>query len=146
MWTRWTIGLRTAGCPPVLTDAQKADTRRYAGYPMLADTTADDSRDFAYGFVSPGVWATLEHRLNNMRAEEESILINTYLANLNTLETQIPASGADLDTKTAAVWERNENQVADRAALFDDWRRRMCYFIGVAPGPSLRGGVTIQRG
>jgi hypothetical protein len=113
---------------------------------MLADTVADDSRDFAYGFVSPGVWQTLEHRLSNMRPEEEAVLINTYLTNLNTLESQIPASGADLDTKVAAVWERNENQVADRMALFDDWRRRMCYFIGVAPGPSLGdGSCSIER-
>jgi len=131
----------------VLTDQQLADTRRFAGYPMLADTVADDSRDFAYGFVSPGVWQTLNHRLNNMRPEEESILVNTYLANLYTLEAQIPASGADLDTKVAAVWERNENQVRDRETLFDSWRRRMCDFIGVQPGPTLgRGGVTISRG
>jgi len=131
----------------VLTDAQKADVRRYAGYPLLADTTADDSRDFAYGFVSPGVWHTLNHRLNNLRPEEETVLINVYLTNLNTIESQIPASGTDLDTNVAAVWERNPNEVSDRQALFDDWRRRMCYFIGVAPGPSLgRGGISISRG
>jgi len=131
----------------VLTDQQMADTRRFAGYPMLGDTTADDSRDFAYGFVSPGIWQTLNHRLSTMRPEEESVLINTYLANLYTLEAAIPASGADLDTKIAAVWERNENQVEDRMALFDDWRRRMCFFIGVHPGPTLGdGGMTISRG
>lgn len=114
---------------------------------MLADTVADDSRDFAYGFVSPGIWATLNHRLNNMRPEEESILVNTYLANLYTLEAAIPASGADLDTKVAAVWERNENQVSDRLDLFDTWRRRMCFFIGVHPGPTLGDGSgTIERG
>lgn len=130
----------------MLTDQQMADTRRYAGYPMLADTKADDSRDFAYGFVSPGVWQTLQHRLTNMRPEEESILINTYLTNLATLEAQIPASGADLDTNVAAVWERNPRQVEERTALFDNWRRRMCAFIGVAPGPALGDGtVRIQR-
>lgn len=131
----------------MLTDQQTADTRRFCGYPMLADTVADDSRDFAYGWVSPGVWQTLEHRLTNMRPEEESILVTTYLANLYILETAIPASGADLDTKVAAVWERNPTQVAERTDLFDDWRRRMCYFIGVAPGPSLGdGGMTMSRG
>lgn len=131
----------------MLTDQQMADTRRYAGYPMLADTVADDSRDFAYGFVSPGVIQTMQHRLTNMRPEEEAVLINTFLANLATLEVAIPASGADLDTKAAAVWERNPNQVADRMELFDDWRRRMCKFIGVPPGPGLGdGGVKIERG
>lgn len=129
-----------------LTDAQKADVRRYAGYPMLADTVADNSRDFAYGWVSPGVWQTLEHRLNNMKPEEETVLITVYLTNLATLEAAIPAASADLDTDQAAVWKRNKNQVHDQRDLFDDWRRRMCYFIGVAPGPSLgSGGLTIER-
>lgn len=131
----------------MLTDQQQADTRRFAGYPMLADTIADDSRDFAYGFVAPGVWQTLNHRLTNMRPEEESVLINTYLTNLYTLETAIANSGADLDTNVAAVWERNPTEVDDRFDLFDMWRRRMCYFIGVAPGPTLgQGGGTLSRG
>jgi hypothetical protein len=131
----------------MLTNQQMADVRRFAGYPMLADTVADDSRDFAYGWVSPGVMQTMQHRLTNMRPEEESILINTYLTNLYTIETAITAASADLDTKVAAVWERNPNQVADQTALFDDWRRRMCFFIGVPPGPSLGDGSTaIVRG
>jgi hypothetical protein len=131
----------------MLTDQQNADVRRFAGYPMLADTIADDSRDFAYGFVSPGIWTTLNHRLNNMRPEEESILVNTYLTNLYTLEAAIPASGADLDTNVAAVWTRNPTEVEDRMALFDKWRRRMCWFLGIPPGPSLGpGGMKISRG
>ena len=113
---------------------------------MLADVRADDSRDFAYSFVSPGIWQTLNHRLNNMKPEEESILVNTYLENLTTLEAAIPASGADLDTNVASVWERNTQEVSDRMDLFDDWRRRMCFFIGIAPGPSLGpGGMQISR-
>ena len=130
-----------------LTAQQQADTRRYAGYPMLGDTVADDSRDFAYGWVSPGVWQTLNHRLANMRPEEESILINTYLTNLAALESAIPAASANLDTDEAAVWKHNKTEVSDRGALFDSWRRRMCQFIGVAPGPYLgAGGVRIVRG
>jgi hypothetical protein len=131
----------------MLTAQQMADVRRFAGYPMLADTQADDSRDFAYGWVSPGVWQTLEHRLTNMRPEEESILITTYLTPLSTLETAITAAGDNLDTDVAAVWTHNKNEVSDRTKLFDQWRRRMCYFIGVAPGPSLGdGGGRIIRG
>jgi hypothetical protein len=130
----------------MLTAQQMADVRRFAGYPMLADTQADDSRDFAYGWVSPGVWQTLEHRLTNMRPEEESILITTYLTPLYTLETAITSAADNLDTDQAAVWTHNKTEVADRAKLFDQWRRRMCYFIGVAPGPSLgNGGGRIVR-
>jgi hypothetical protein len=131
----------------MLTAQQMADTRRWAGYPMLADTVADDSRDFAYGWVSPGVWQTLQHRLTNMKPEEESILINSYLTPLATMESAIPATGDNLDTEQAAVWKWNKNEARDRKNLFDDWRRRMCYFIGVAPGPSLgNGGAQIVRG
>lgn len=131
----------------MLTAQQMADVRRFAGYPMLADTVADDSRDFAYGWVSPGVWQTLNHRLNNMKPEEQTILINTYLTNLYTLEIAITAASANLDTEQAAVWKWNKNEVRDRKNLFDDWRRRMCWFIGVAPGPSLgNGGTLIVRG
>lgn len=131
----------------MLTAQQMSDVRRFAGYPMLADTQADDSRDFAYGWVSPGVWQTLEHRLTNMRPEEESILITTYLTPLYTLETAVTAAGDNLDTDIAAVWTHNKNEVRDRTKLFDQWRRRMCYFIGVAPGPSLgNGGGRIVRG
>lgn len=131
----------------MLTAQQMSDVRRFAGYPMLADTQADDSRDFAYGWVSPGVWQTLEHRLTNMRPEEESILITTYLTPLYTLETAVTAASDNLDTDIAAVWTHNKNEVRDRTKLFDQWRRRMCYFIGVAPGPSLgNGGGRIVRG
>lgn len=130
-----------------LTDRQKADVRRYAGYPMVSDTPTDDSRDFAYSWVSPGTWRTLFHRLNHMTAEEEQILIDVYLTNLASLEALVVASGDDLDTDQAAVWTRNKNEIRDRTALFDGWRVRMCRFIGIAPGPMLSGGgMRVSRG
>lgn len=131
----------------MLTAQQLADVRRHAGYPLLADTVADDSRDFAYGWVSPGVWQTLNHRLTHLRAEEEAVLITTYLTNLAALETAVTAASDNLDTAQAAVWKHNPNEVRDRLALFDTWRRRMCAFIGIAPGPMLGpGGATIALG
>lgn len=130
-----------------LTAQQMADTRRFMGYPLLADQTADDSRDFAYGWVLPGVSQTLFHRLNNLRPEEESVLIATYLTALYSLETAITGAGDNLDTDVAAVWTRNRSEVSDRMSLFDAWRRRMCDFVGIPPGPSLgRGGMSISRG
>ncbi len=130
-----------------LSDQQKADVRRFAGYPMLADTVADDSRDFAYGWVSPGVWNTLEHRLNNIKPEEQTRLETVYLTNLLLLEQDVVDSRDNVDTKQAAVWHRNEREIAEKRDLFDDWRRRMCWFIGIAPGPSLGdGSCSIERG
>ncbi len=130
-----------------LTAQQIADVRRFAGYPMLTtDTPADDTRDFAYSFVSPGVWQTLYHRLNNLTPENETTLTTVYLTNLYALETALPAASANLDTAEAAVWKHNQNEVRDRQRLFDDWRRRMCAFIGIPPGPTLgSGGIQIAR-
>lgn len=130
----------------MLTDQQLADTRRYAGYPMLGDTVADNSRDFAYGWVSPGTWQTLYHRLTNLRPEEETILVN-YLTKIGGLETAVTDSSDNLDTDQAAVWFHNKNEVNDRMKLFNLWRRQMCDFIGIAPGPSLgQGGTRLVRG
>jgi hypothetical protein len=123
-----------------------ADVRRYAGYPQVGSNhTVDDSRDFAAGWVLPGVWETLYSILTNLTAENEAVLINTYLTNLNSLETAIVSAAANLDTQSAAVWVRNPNEVKDRERLFDSWRRRMCNFLGIAPGPSLQPNNTLSR-
>jgi len=131
----------------MLTDRQKSDVRRYAGYPLLADQRADASRDFAYGWVLPGVMQTLAHRLDNLRPEEERTLIDVYLTNLAQLETAVTGASENLDTDAAAVWKRNKNEVADRLALFDKWRWRMVDFVGIPAGPMLRrvSGVSINR-
>ena len=130
----------------MLTDQQKLDVRRYAGYPLTANTPVDNYRDFAYGWVSPGVWQTLFERLNNLSAVEESTLISVFLTNLALLEQSIADSYDNLDTAQAAVWTHNKNEVADKNNLFDGWRRRMCAFIGIPPGPSLGdGGCSIVR-
>ncbi|WP_136027628.1 hypothetical protein [Klebsiella variicola] len=131
----------------MLTDQQKTDVRRYAGYPMIGNTPTDASRDFAYGWVSPGVWETLYSRLNSMSASEENVLITVYLDKLATLETAITDASDNLDTDVAAIWTHNKNEVSDRMSLFNKWRRQMCSFIGIPPGPWLgKGGCQIVRG
>lgn len=131
-----------------LTAQQIADTRRYAGYPGLGtDTVPTDERDVANSFDLPGAYwfQTLYHRLRNLTPENEQTLITVYLTQLATLETAIVASSDNLDTDVAAVWVHNKNEVSDRMSLFDGWRRRMCGFLGVAPGPDLGpGGNTVR--
>lgn len=130
----------------MLTAQQLSDVRRFAGYPLLGDQTADDSRDFAYGWVLPGVSQTLFHRLNNLRAEEETTLTTVYLASLTTMETALLAAGTNMGTDVAAVWTRNRTEVADRTALLNQTRRSMCAFLGIPPGPSLGdGGSRVVR-
>ena len=70
-------------------------------------------------------------------------MLRRYLATLSSLEFAVPRSGENLDTDQAAVWTRNRSETEDRAALFDDWRRRLCGFLGMPPGPALASGGSI---
>jgi len=116
-------------------DAEKTDIRRFCGYPAYGGTPS--------GFQSwrfYQVYGLMEYRLGNLSPSEEQVVRN-YLATLYTLEGAVPAAGANLDTDQAAVWSHNRNELADRLALLDAWRRRLCGFLGLPPGPDLaRGG------
>jgi len=119
-------------------DSEKTDIRRFCGYPAYGGSPAGfESWRFyqAYGL--------LEYRMNNLSCAEETV-VRRYLANLNALEAAVPMAAQNLDTEQAAVWTRNKEEVSDRTALFDDWRRRLCSFFGLPPGPGLTSsGITI---
>ena len=121
----------------MFTDVQKTDIRRYCGYPAYGATPAGfDSWRFYQ------VYGLLEFRLNNLSAAETNVVL-TYLAQLAALEFAVPKASDSMDTDQASVWTRNRNEARDRAELFDDWRRRLCGFLGVPPGPALRdSGIT----
>lgn len=123
----------------MLTDAQKVDVRRFCGYPAYGSIP---TQGFASRFFQH--YGTLEFRLNNLQPAEETVVVVTYLANLYTLESAIPAIAANLDTDKAAIWTHNKNEQRDRERLFDGWRRKLCAFLGVPPGPELGdGGVSV---
>lgn len=124
-----------------ITEQQKLDVRRWAGYTMVGDLDISDMSDPAQGWGA-GAYQTLYHRLLNLTASEESTLISVYITNLTTLEAAIPASSDNLDTDQAAVWTHNRDEVTHRTALFNQWRRAMCGFLGIVPGPSLGGSVA----
>ena len=126
-----------------LTDAQVTDVRRYAGYQLAGTPTPTSNNDLAYLVVGMRQMSLVE-RLSSLSAAEESVLINTYLTNLGTLESAIVAAAANLDTDAAAVWTHNKNEVADRDHLFDSWRRRMCAFLGFAPGPGIGSSAMMS--
>ncbi len=120
--------------PYTFTSAQLVDIRRYCGYPAYGDG--------AVVFPFPWVmkqYLALEYRLQHLSADEGNVVVNTYLANLNTLESAIPAAGANLDTDEAAVWKHNRDEVKHRIELFDALRRRLCQFLGVPAGPEFSG-------
>lgn len=123
----------------MFTDAQKTDIRRYCGFAVYGGSP---TQAFGYRFFQH--YGTLEFRMNNLQPSEETVVVDVYLTNLKALEAAIPALGANLDTDKAAIWERNKNEQRDRDRLFDSWRRRLCGFFGVPPGPELGdGGVSV---
>lgn len=129
-----------------LTEAQITDVRRFAGYQLGGTPALNANNDIAYLVFGTRQMSFYE-RLTTLSASEESVLVNTYLANLYTLESAIVAASDNLDTDMAAVWSRNRTEIQDRQSLFDDWRRRMCAFLGCAPGPGLgNGGIRLTRG
>jgi hypothetical protein len=122
--------------PTPLSDAEKTDIRRHCGY-AVATSVATGGQSWFY-FQQSGL---LEIRMNALAATEIGI-VRRYLAALTTLELAVPHAGDSLDTDQAAVWTRNRSEPQDRLALFDTWRRRLCAFLGLAPGPYFPTSAT----
>jgi hypothetical protein len=119
-------------------DAEKTDIRRFCGYPAYG---AGASGFQGWRFFQ--AYGLLEYRMNNLSGAEQSVC-RTYLGTLRGLEVAVPQAGQNLDTDQAAVWTRNQGEVRDRFALLDEWRRRLCSFLGLPPGPSLVDpGITL---
>jgi hypothetical protein len=113
------------------TDLEKTDIRRFCGYPAYGSTPQGFN-----GWRFFQAYGTLEYRMQYLSAAEEAV-VRTQLATLRTLESAIPNAATTLDTEQAAVWTRNPDEMAERTRLFDDWRRRLCGFLGLPPGPAL---------
>jgi hypothetical protein len=116
-----------------LSEAEKTDIRRYCGYPARGEG--------GFGYLWPPYrgQANLEFRMNNLSAPEEAVL-RRHLGTLLLLESAVPKAGENLDTDQAASWSRNRSEQDDRLRLLDTWRRRLCHFLGVPPGPGLDSG------
>ncbi|MCE3608069.1 hypothetical protein LXA47_31355 [Massilia sp. P8910] len=114
-----------------LTDDEKTDIRRHAGFGVFGD---EATQAFGYRFMQH--YGTLEYKLNHMSASEEAV-VRSYLATLLDLEMAVPLASDNLDTDAAAVWTHNKREVRDRLDLFDVWRKRLCDFLGIPPGPHL---------
>lgn len=119
-----------------LSDAEKTDIRRYAGYPVYGQGVGDAT--FNRFTV---VYELLEYRMNVLTAAELAV-VRSKLSDLATLDAAIPATSTNLDTDQAAVWYHNKNEMRDRVQLFN-WRRiDLCAFLGVPPGV----GITKSGG
>lgn len=111
------------------------DIRRFCGYPAYGAGAAGFQ-----GWRFFQAYGLLEYRLQNLAPQEETV-VRTYLLQLQSLETDVTGTAQRLDTEQAAVWTRNPKEVAERTKLFDGWRRRLCGFLGVPPGPYMNDGT-----
>lgn len=121
-----------------LTNTEKVNVRRYCGFPAFGGQPVQ-----AFGHRFYQWYGTLEFRMGNLQAEEESV-VRSFLTNLAALEAAVPAASDNLDTAQAAVWTHNSKEVRDRMDLYGKWRRELCAFFGVPPGPGLsEGGLKL---
>jgi hypothetical protein len=119
-------------------EAERTDIRRYCGYPAYG---SGNSGFQGWRFFQ--VYGLMEWRISHLTGSEEQV-VRQYLATLHQLELAVPAAAANLDTDRAAVWQHNADEVRERTSLFDDWRRRLCAFLGLPPGPGLGdGGIAL---
>jgi len=120
----------------MLTDAQKVDVRRFCGYPAYG---ASPNGNIGWRFFE--AYGTLEYRMLNL-SDDEVLVVQSYLITLLSLETAAPAASANLDTDSAGGWRHNADEVRDRLSLLDNWRSRLCSFLGIPKGPGLNTGLA----
>ena len=122
-----------------LTEAELTDARRFLGYAAHGAMRGGAANAWFYQAS-----AAADARLG-MLSESEVGVLRGYLRTLAQMEAAIPAVAEGLDTASAAGWVRNAGELEERERLFDGWRRRMCGFLGLVPGPELRrgGGVAL---
>ena len=118
----------------MFSDGERAELRRFCGYPAYG-SGASGFQGWRF-FQSYG---TLEYRLSNLAPAEEDVA-RRMVATAQRLEAAVPGAGETLDTAQAASWTRNRDEVGERLALLDEWRRRLCGFLGVPAGPALSDG------
>ena len=119
----------------ILTDGEKTDVRRFMGYPAYG---AGASGFQGWRFYQ--AYGLMEYRLGNL-ADTEGVVVRSYLTTLRVLEQAVPDTGANLDTAQVAVWTHNPNELRERLKLFEVWRRRLCGFLGLPPGPDVATGT-----
>lgn len=119
------------------TNAEKDDIRRYCGFYVFG---SQPIQTFGWRFTNQ--YGHLEFLMNNLTTNQEDITRNVFLTNLRLLEADIPAIRSNLDTKQAAVWYWNDNEIRDRMRLYTTWRKNLCGYLGVGYGPDLISGVS----
>lgn len=136
-----------------LTETQKADVRRHMGFGPEGNLALGGSSFIGYRFFTK--YGQLEYRLNNLKTEEETILVGTgnqpplvpinpnftdpstdivydgYLRVCNFLEGQIATVTDNLDIEKAGDYTARKTEMVDRVKLYRWWCARMAQYLGV---------------
>ena len=118
-------------------DAEKADIRRFCGFPTYGAGSAGFQ---SWRFFQE--YGLLEFRMNNL-APAECQNVRYLVTQCYTLESAIWGASGTLNVDQAAVFKRNSNEVRDRKGLFNMIRRELCAAVGVPPGPNLGNQNTV---
>lgn len=128
----------------MLTDAQKVDVRRWAGY--ATQNPGENDLVFTAPSANSLYSVSLTTKLGGLNANEETALVDRYLTPLASLEADLLASTGNMDTQAAGPWVANPREVQERTTMYNRWRRDMCGFLGIPPGPALgSGGISLVR-
>lgn len=102
--------------------------------------------DYVFSRVDAYTQVSLSEKLDNLTSAEEESLTTAYLTPLATLEAALLSASDNLDTDTAGPWIANKREVSQRTGLYNKFRRDMCGFLGIPPGPALGdGSITLVR-
>jgi hypothetical protein len=117
-----------------LADFEKADIRRFCGYPVYGPGQVGFQ-----GWRFFQAYGLLEYRMNNL-APAEYQNVRYILAQLYPLESAVWTAGSNLDTDQASVWKHNKQEVQDRTSL-STTRGAACAPLS-ASRPALRCATT----
>jgi hypothetical protein len=123
-------------------DAEKADIRRFCGYPPYGAGAAGFQgwRFFqAYGLLEYRIGQDSATGVPNM-APSELANIRYYLSLLYPIEAAVAAMYATIEVDTAASFKRNSGEYSDRMEQYNGLRRQLCSLAGTNPGPDLGDG------
>lgn len=126
-----------------LSDQDMVDIRRHTGYGAFG--APGSNRSLMYYRYYP-IFTMLEYRMANF-SDTEIATCQTYIAQCNTLETAIWSASDNLDTRKAAVWEWNTDEVGDRMELYVLACKKLCSFLQVPVGPffvASSGSAVVQ--
>ena len=119
-----------------LLDSEKADVRRFCGYPTYGSGI---SGFVGYRFFQ--AYGVLEYRMNNL-APAEFQNVRYRLSLLYPIETALSGMYALLQVDHAGPFKRNANEQADRTRHYNSERRALCQSLGIPPGPELGDGLV----